>query len=79
MRIEITKKFLAFLQTYHVLVKKVAIVGGTSKDPEVEVIKNLYPGSEIHFLNLDNPHNDFNFHLIDLFFVTSTIELKIFY
>ena len=44
----------------------VAIVGGTSKDAEVEILIKNFPNIEITYFGIDNPHNDRNFEFFDL-------------
>jgi len=46
----------------------VAVIGGTSKDPEVKVLSNNFPNLEIYYFGIDNPHEDINFKYFDLNF-----------
>jgi len=65
-RFEVTKLFSSWLTSLNSQISVVAVVGGTSGDPEVGVIKSLYPNAEIHYFGIDNPRNDKNFHRLDL-------------
>ena len=44
----------------------VCVVGGTSSDPEVAVLKNYYPLVEFHTFGIENPLQDVNFRALDL-------------
>lgn len=66
MRGEVTKIFCKFLGNADVEITRVAILGGTSLDPEVKVLKERHPCAELHFLNINNPTQDSNFHFIDI-------------
>ena len=44
----------------------VAVVGGTSKDAEVEILIKNFPNIEITYFGIDNPRNDRNFEFFDL-------------
>jgi hypothetical protein len=45
---------------------KVTVVGGTSKDPEVETLLNNFSNLEIYYFGIDNPHEDIKFKYFDL-------------
>jgi SAM-dependent methyltransferase len=62
----VTSEFAKFIDIEKLEVQFVAIVGGSSSDPEVAVIKHRYPKAEIHYFNLANPENDLNFHRLDI-------------
>ena len=66
MRAEVTQEFSKFLDRIDERITRVAVLGGTSQDPEVEVLKVRYPSAEFHFLDIDNPFQDLNFHFIDI-------------
>lgn len=66
MRHVVTKKFEQFIFDESNSILKVAVVGGSSKDPEVMSISKLSPGAEFHYFNLSNDCNDNNFHFLDL-------------
>jgi 2-polyprenyl-3-methyl-5-hydroxy-6-metoxy-1,4-benzoquinol methylase len=68
MRNEITQEFLNFLVKTIPTIERIAILGGTSHDGEMGVIGNLYPEAEIHYFNLENPHQDVNFHQTNINF-----------
>lgn len=66
MRHLVTKAFKTFLENQTIEIGLVAIVGGSSMDPEVDVIKEMYPGAIIHYFDIDNPANDANFRYLDI-------------
>jgi hypothetical protein len=66
MRNEVTKIFSNLLGSTEENITRVAVLGGTSSDPEAKVLKERFPLVEFHFLNIDNPTQDSNFHLIDI-------------
>ena len=66
MRDVVTERFKDFITTQSNSIGNVAIVGGTSLDPEVALLVRLFPEAEFHFLNIINSCNDINFHLLDL-------------
>ena len=66
MRDVVTERFKDFITTQSNSIGNVAIVGGTSLDPEVAILVRLFPEAEFHFLNIINSCNDINFHLLDL-------------
>lgn len=45
---------------------KVAVIGGTSNDPEVVELKLLFPDIKISYLGIDNESNDIDFRYFDL-------------
>jgi SAM-dependent methyltransferase len=44
----------------------VAVIGGTSKDIEVQILLNNFPNIEISYFGIDNPYNDGPFQYFDL-------------
>jgi SAM-dependent methyltransferase len=58
MRWAIIEKFEKVLQTYFVSTINVAIVGGSSKDPEVLILQKVHPGTKITYLGIDNYGNE---------------------
>jgi hypothetical protein len=66
MRYQVTKRFEQFVVSQGILIETVAVVGGTSTDPEVGSIANLYPEAKFHFFNISNSCNDPNFHFLDI-------------
>jgi SAM-dependent methyltransferase len=46
--------------------ESIAVLGGTSKDPEVEVLKKQFPESKITYLGIENDSNDSPFSYLDL-------------
>ena len=45
---------------------KVAVVGGSSMDPEVQLILDKFPKIEIHYYGIDNYHSDLPFYRFEL-------------
>lgn len=66
MRELVTKQFVEFICSEAFSIEKVAVVGGTSKDPEVDSIIHLFPKVTFHYFNILNESNDDNFHFLDL-------------
>jgi SAM-dependent methyltransferase len=66
MRQKVTSEFANFIDMEKLEVHFVAIVGGSSNDPEVGVVKRKYPKAEFHYFNLTNPEKDLNFHRLDI-------------
>jgi SAM-dependent methyltransferase len=66
MRYHATSTLLDYIQTNDLQIKSVAVVGGTSRDPEVVKIKELMPNIDFVYLGIDNPHKDPHFEFVDL-------------
>ncbi len=66
MRDRVIRAFGTSLDETNELVNKVAVVGGSSGDPEVTELKDRFPNAEFHFLDIDNPFEDSNFHFLDI-------------
>jgi SAM-dependent methyltransferase len=66
MRSAVTEKFSEFLNSENMEIKNVAVVGGSSKDPEIIYLSELTPDLNVHFFGIENQHNDSNFHFLDL-------------
>ena len=62
----VTKKFEEFIILEELSIEKVAVVGGTQKDPEVNSILLLFPEAKFHYFNISNDFSDENFHYLDL-------------
>jgi SAM-dependent methyltransferase len=75
-RFEVTKLFASWLTSLNSQISVVAVVGGTSGDPEVGILKSLYPIAEIHYFGIDNPRNDRNFHGLNLDADHADISIK---
>jgi len=73
-RQEVTSEFVKFIEIEKLELQIVAIVGGSSTDPEVAVIKNKYPKAELHYFNLANPEKDLNFHRLDI-----NLDIEVFF
>ena len=76
MRNEVTLEFTKFISKKGITVKSVAIIGGNSRDPEVEVIIRNFPEAEIFYFDIANNGNDANFQELDLNNDLSGIEIK---
>lgn len=76
MRYEVTRAFQHFLTSQAYFIKTVAILGGSSNDPEVNVIASLYPDAEIYFFDIDNPLGDMNYTYLDFNETTSIPEFE---
>jgi hypothetical protein len=66
MRYEVTQAFMSFLVSQEPSVKTVAILGGSSRDPEVRVLESLFPDAKTYFFDIDNPTSDANFIYLDI-------------
>jgi len=58
MRWEVVNKLLTSLDVAEHVVTKVAVVGGSSKDPEVVAINSVFPQCEIDYFGIDNYGNE---------------------
>lgn len=47
-------------------INKIAIVGGSSMDPEVAILREAYPDSEINYFGVDNYGQELNWDTLDL-------------
>lgn len=54
MRWLIAEKFRELLLTNQHVIQHIAIVGGSSQDPEAVILNNIYPNSVIYYLGIDN-------------------------
>lgn len=66
MRNLVVEEFQKWLVTSKPAISTVAVVGGTSADPEVAVVNKLLPDATIHFFGIDNSRNDANYSTLDL-------------
>jgi len=66
MREAVTKKFVEFVTSQDISIQRLAVVGGTSSDPEVDYLLRNFPSLEIHFFDIQNPNKEVNFHQCDL-------------
>lgn len=66
MRYEVTRMFGLFLATRKESVGKIAIIGGSSLDPEVSLLQEIYPKATIYFFDIANPRSDENFNFLDI-------------
>lgn len=47
-------------------IHNIAVVGGSSFDPEFQFLHELYPLANVHFLGIDNSAGDSNYYFLDL-------------
>ena len=66
MRFLVTREFSNWFSGLTIKPMSIAVVGGTSQDPEVVEINRLSPSSSIDFYGIENPHNDTNFKYLNL-------------
>lgn len=66
MRFEVVRIFSEWLSTESGNLKEIAVVGGTSRDAEVSILKNQIPSVAIDYYGIDNPHDDEGFTFLDL-------------
>lgn len=66
MRHEVARMFKSFLTSQRKSIQTVAIIGGSSLDPEVRIIELLYPDSQIFFFDIENANEDSNFIFLDI-------------
>ena len=66
MRGAATEKFTEFINELADTPRRIAVIGGTSQDPEVKVLIQQIPIIEIHFFNIENVNSDKNYHQLDI-------------
>lgn len=66
MRDLVVGDFRNWLFTSKPKLSEVAVVGGTSSDPEVSLLKEFLPNVTFHFFGIDNSNNDANYYHLDL-------------
>jgi len=65
-RNKVTHILLEYIQNNKIQLRSLAVVGGSSNDPEVVEIKKIFPQISISYYGIDNPDNDFPFTILDL-------------
>jgi hypothetical protein len=75
MRSKATGKFIDFISELETDPARVAILGGTSQDPEAEYLIQNYQKIELHFFNIENTNSDSNYHHLD---INSDKEINVF-
>jgi hypothetical protein len=76
MRFLVTREFTKWFSGLATKPNFIAVVGGTSRDPEVAEIKRLSPTSIIDFYGIENPHSDSNFTYLDLNEFSQNLQKK---
>jgi hypothetical protein len=66
MRFLVTKEFTAWFSSLAPKPHSIAVVGGTSQDPEVAEIKRILPSANLDYFGIENPYSDSNFTYLDL-------------
>lgn len=66
MRYLVTDEFSRWLSASQPQISSVAVIGGSSSDPEVEVLKKILPEVRISYLGIENPNSDNSFLFFDL-------------
>jgi hypothetical protein len=66
MRWLVVDKFSETIKRLSVPPKEVAVIGGTSKDPEVQLLLSHYPEVKIFYFGIENSSNEENFTYFDL-------------
>jgi SAM-dependent methyltransferase len=66
MRFETTRIFNEWFTENCAEIDNVAVVGGTSSDAELEVIRRVSPKTSIHYFGIENTNADNNFQHLDL-------------
>jgi SAM-dependent methyltransferase len=66
MRWLVAQEFEKALKSLDYPLKSIAVVGGTSKDLEVSIVRKIFPSVEVSYFGIDNPHDDSNFGFLDL-------------
>lgn len=66
MRWLILQKLEENLQVIDRNISNIAILGGSSQDPEVEILMQKFPESKITYLGIENPSNDNPWIFLDL-------------
>jgi len=60
------EKFQVLLESANLNLLEVAVVGGSSNDPEVKVLQSLFPKANITYLGIDNYGRESNWVYLDL-------------
>jgi SAM-dependent methyltransferase len=76
LRFKVVEEFEKFLLSLPGEVKRVAIVGGSSQDPEYEIIREKSPQAVFFFFGINNETNEKNFVFIDLNEEVQTLSNK---
>jgi hypothetical protein len=66
MRYLVTEILTEFIHSNKIKPTKIAIVGGSSNDPEVFAINQSFPSAQFFYFGIDNSENDSNFTHLDL-------------
>lgn len=66
MRWEVVDTLNNLLVQRNLKINKIAIVGGSSMDPEVALLRKKYPKSEVNYFGVDNYGQEDNWNTLDL-------------
>ena len=66
MRFHAMKRLIRFLIESNIEIGTVAVVGGSSNDPEVSALKNIYPSANFSYFGVDNSFSDEHFYFMNL-------------
>jgi hypothetical protein len=66
MRFLVTREFTTWFSGLTSKPASIAVVGGTSQDPEVIEIKRITPSAKIEYFGIENPFSDNNFTYLNL-------------
>lgn len=74
MRYLATKSLLEFITHENLDLHNVAIVGGSSRDPEAIALNEMYPDINFEYFGIENLHNDAAFTFLDLNLETEIVD-----
>jgi hypothetical protein len=57
---------MSFVERENLVLHKVAIIGGSSRDPEALALKEISPSIKFEYFGIENLYNDENFTFLDL-------------
>jgi len=66
MRHKVVENFLIFISENNIKPKKVAVLGGSSNDPEFQALLANSSLEEFYFFDIQNPANESNFTYLDI-------------
>lgn len=72
MRDFLVQELNTWLKINSPLLKKIAVVGGSPSEPELKVVQNLYPDSEVKYFGIESLGDDVDFVTFDLNFIQSS-------
>ena len=66
MRFLVTQTLKTWLTENEPQINSIAVVGGSSREPELSIFRQLYPSARIEFFGIENSCEETNFQEFDL-------------